>query len=44
MKELNTFRQFLNEGTWALGSVAEMVKVMGKLEQIRKMGAAKDIL
>ena len=31
----------LHEGTWALGSVAEMVKVMGKLEQIRKMGAAK---
>ena len=41
MKELNTFRQFLNEGTWSLGSVAEMVKVMGKLSQIRKMGAAK---
>ena len=62
MKELNTFRKFLQEaqmksdtdkmnqmdfdepieeGTWALGSVAEMVKVMGKLEQIRKMGAAK---
>ena len=31
----------LHEGTWALGSVAEMVKVMGKLSQIRKMGAAK---
>ena len=31
----------LHEGTWALGSVAEMVKVMAKLEQIRKMGAAK---
>ncbi len=50
MKELNNFRKFLteeeadkqiHEGTWALGSVAEMVKVMGKLEQIRKMGAAK---
>ena len=46
MKELNDFRKFiqeneLHEGTWALGSVAEMVKVMGKLEQIRKMGAAK---
>ena len=62
MKELNTFRKFvqeaqmksdtdkmnqmdfdepIEEGTWALGSVAEMVKVMGKLEQIRKMGAAK---
>ena len=31
----------VNEGTWALGSVAEMLKVMAKLEQIRKMGAAK---
>ena len=31
----------LHEGTWALGSVAEMVKVMGMLSQIRKMGAAK---
>jgi len=31
----------LHEGTWALGSVAEMVKVMGKLSQISKMGAAK---
>ena len=31
----------LHEGTWALGSVAEMLKVMAKLEQIRKMGAAK---
>jgi len=31
----------IHEGTWALGSVAEMVKVLGKLEQIRKMGAAK---
>ena len=31
----------IHEGTWALGSVAEMVKVMGKLSQIRKMGAAK---
>ena len=31
----------LHEGTWALGSVAEMAKVMAKLEQIRKMGAAK---
>ena len=41
MKELNTFRQFLNEGTWSLGSVAEMVKVMGKLNQIRRMGAAR---
>ena len=52
MKELNDFRKFLeevektqegeiHEGTWALGSVAEMVKVMGKLSQIRKMGAAK---
>ena len=41
MKELNDFRKFLNEGTWSLGTVAEMVKVMGKLEQIRKMGAAK---
>ena len=62
MKELNTFRKFIQEaqmksdtdkmnqmdfdepieeGTWALGSVAEMVKVMGKLSQIRKMGAAK---
>ena len=46
MKELNNFREFiqeneLHEGTWALGSVAEMVKVMAKLEQIRKMGAAK---
>ena len=46
MKELNDFRKFIqeneiHEGTWALGSVAEMVKVMGKLEQIRKMGAAK---
>ena len=46
MKELNNFRKFiqeneLHEGTWALGSVVEMVKVMGKLEQIRKMGAAK---
>ena len=46
MKELNNFREFLqeneiHEGTWALGSVAEMAKVLGKLEQIRKMGAAK---
>ena len=46
MKELNNFRKFiqeneLHEGTWALGSVAEMAKVLGKLEQIRKMGAAK---
>ena len=31
----------LHEGTWALGSVREMLKVLGKLEQIRKMGAAK---
>lgn len=31
----------VNEGTWSLGTVAEMVKVMGKLSQIRKMGAAK---
>ena len=31
----------LHEGTWALGSVAEMVKVMGKLNQIRRMGAAR---
>ena len=31
----------LHEGTWSLGTVAEMVKVMGKLSQIRKMGAAK---
>lgn len=48
MKELNNFRQFLTEGkeeikegTWSLGSVAEMLKVMVKLEQIRKMGAVK---
>ena len=41
MKELNTFRQFLNEGTWDLGSVAEMEKVLGKLNQIRRMGAAR---
>ena len=62
MKELNTFRKFLQEaqmksdtdkmnqmdfdepieeGTWSLGTVGEMVKVMGKLSQIRKMGAAK---
>ena len=31
----------LHEGTWSLGTVGEMVKVMGKLSQIRKMGAAK---
>jgi len=31
----------LHEGTWSLGTVAEMVKIMGKLSQIRKMGAAK---
>ena len=62
MKELNTFRKFIQEaqmksdtdkmnqmdfdepieeGTWSLGTVGEMVKVMGKLSQIRKMGAAK---
>ena len=46
MKELNNFRKFiqeneLHEGTWSLGTVAEMVKIMGKLSQIRKMGAAK---
>ena len=41
MKELNDFRKFLNEGTWSLGTVAEMVKVMGKLNQIRRMGAAR---
>lgn len=46
MKELNNFRKFiqeneLHEGTWSLGTVAEMVKVMGKLSQISKMGAAK---
>ena len=31
----------LHEGTWSLGTVGEMVKVMGKLSLIRKMGAAK---
>lgn len=68
MKELNTFRQFLNEGkkkserakfvskmqtaipnlapglregTWALGSVAEMALALGELEKIRKMGRMK---
>ena len=62
MKELNTFRKFIQEaqmksdtdkmnqmdfdepieeGTWSLGTVGEMVKVMGTLSQIRKMGAAK---
>ena len=62
MKELNTFRKFIQEaqmksdtdkmnqmdfdepieeGTWSLGTVGEMVKVMGKLSQIRKMGASK---
>ena len=35
------FDEPIEEGTWSLGSVAEMVKVMGKLSQIRKMGAAK---
>ena len=62
MKELNTFRKFIQEaqmksdtdkmnqmdfdepieeGTWSLGTVGEMVKVMGKLNQIRRMGAAR---
>ena len=46
MKELNNFRKFiqeneLHEGTWDLGSVAEMEKVLGKLNQIRRMGAAR---
>jgi hypothetical protein len=31
----------IEEGTWDLGSVAEMVKVLGKLNQIRRMGAAR---
>ena len=39
--KVNEGKEEIKEGTWALGSVAEMVKVMGKLEQIRKMGAAK---
>lgn len=50
MKELSNFRKFLteeeadkqiHEGTWDLGSIAEMAKVLGKLNQIRRMGAAK---
>jgi len=48
MKELNNFRKFLTEseeeikeGTWSLGSVAEMAKVLSMLEQIRKMGRMK---
>jgi len=50
MKELNNFRKFLteeeadkqiHEGTWSLGSVAEMAKALGKLNQTRRMGAAR---
>jgi len=40
-KKLTVQENDLHEGTWSLGSVAEMVKVMAKLEQIREMGAAK---
>ena len=33
--------EVIEEGTWDLGSVAEMEKVLGKLNQIRRMGAAR---
>jgi hypothetical protein len=49
MKELNNFRKFiqeneLHEGTWALGSVSEMLKALALLEKLRKMGGVKGSL
>ena len=35
MKELNTFRQFLNEGTWSLGTLDSMKAVMQGLANIK---------
>ena len=31
MKELNTFRKFLNEGTWSLGTPSQMVKALEEM-------------
>ena len=31
MKELNTFRQFLNEGTWSYGSENDMIKALEEM-------------
>jgi hypothetical protein len=31
MKELNTFRKFLNEGTWSYGSENEMMKALEEM-------------
>jgi hypothetical protein len=49
MKELNNFRKFiqeneLHEGTWGLGSVDQMLKALGELEKLRKIGGVKGSL
>ena len=50
MKELNRFRQFLNEsqevkeGTWGYGSKDQMVKTLAQLDKISQMGGVKGSL
>jgi len=49
MKELNTFRNFLqeneiHEGTWGYGSKDSMIKTLAQLDKIRQMGGVKGSL